>query len=177
MLLLYVSVTIHTVVSSQDLTTLQNVKFKMPRNEEFLRELLNRSWAYHAMKIFRFTMLGNGRTRAAASYYTSVYVLTTDVCAVVCMYVLNACVTSELGANRLFTLDYHPEPIYFNANPPTLVFCTVGSSSPVLLRHQSCGFIAAEKPLLLRGTMEEPCSSTPSRTLSLVRQHKLLRVV
>ena len=124
----------------------------MPRNEEFVPELLNRSWAYHAMKTFRFTMLGIGGTRAATSYYTNVYVLTTDVCAVVYMYVLNACVTSELGANILFTLDYHPEPIDLNASPPTLVFCTVGSSSPVLSQHQPCGFIAAEKPLLvLRG--------------------------
>ena len=111
----------------------------MPRNEEFVRELLNRSRAYHVMKTFRFTMLGNGGTRAATSYYTRVYVLTTDVCAVVYMYALFACVTSELGANTLFTLDYHPEPIDFNANPPTLV----------LSQHQSCGFIAAEKPLLL----------------------------
>ena len=103
------------------------------------------------MKTFRFSMLGIGGTRAATSYYHSVYVLTTDVCAVVYIYVLNACVTSELGANSFFTLDYHPETTDFNANLPTLVFCTVGSSSPVLSQHQSCGLIAAEKRLLVRG--------------------------
>ena len=94
-------------------------------------------------------MLGIGGTRAA-TYYISVYVLTTDVCAVVYMYVLNACVTSELGANSFFTLDYHPEPTDFNANPPILVFCTVGSSSPVLSQHQSFDYIAAEQRLLVR---------------------------
>ena len=98
------------------------MKFQIPRIEEFVRELLKRSWAHHTMETFRFTMFGIGGTRPATSYYHSVYVLTTDVCAVVYIYVLNACVTSELVAHSLFTLDYHPEPTDFNANPPTLVF-------------------------------------------------------